>query len=41
MTPDAFDNVTRFPDSPSGLTCALDACLAIGPGRDGARESQR
>ncbi len=41
MTPEAFDNVTRFPDSPSGRTRARGACLAIVPGRDGAPESQR
>ena len=41
MTPEALDNVIRFPDSRSGLTHAHDACLVLGPGRDGVRESQR
>ncbi len=41
MTPEAFDNVIRFPDSPSSLICAHGAGLTIAPGRDGARELQR
>lgn len=41
MTPEAFDNVIRFPDSPTDLTCAHGVCPAIVAGRDRARESQR
>jgi hypothetical protein len=41
MTPEAFDNVIRFPASPSGQTRAHDAGLAIESGRDRARESQQ
>lgn len=41
MTPEAFDKMIRFPDSPSGLTRAHGACPDIVPGRDRAREWQR
>jgi hypothetical protein len=41
MTPEAFDNVIRFSDSPSGQTCAHVAGHAIVPDHVRARESHR
>jgi len=41
MTPEAFDNVIRFSDSPSGQTRAHVAGHAIVPDHVRARESHR